>query len=94
MTITDVGLVRQLPLNMSHDSEKPKLNPLAKFFFKGDFTYESEKWVKHRRILNPAFHMEKLKVLDSYLASHETVELTFRPRHLTANVAGVPYLLQ
>ncbi|XP_064997278.1 cytochrome P450 CYP72A616-like [Musa acuminata AAA Group] len=61
VTITDVGLVRQLPLNMSHDSEKPKLNPLAKFFFKGDFTYESEKWVKHRRILNPAFHMEKLK---------------------------------
>ncbi|RRT70935.1 hypothetical protein B296_00023917 [Ensete ventricosum] len=65
VTITDVGLVRQLLLNMSHDFEKPKLNPLAKFFFRGVFTYEGEKWAKHRRILNPAFHMEKLKVLDS-----------------------------
>ncbi|KAJ8492528.1 hypothetical protein OPV22_014249 [Ensete ventricosum] len=61
VTITDVGLVRQLLLNMSHDFEKPKLNPLAKFFFRGVFTYEGEKWAKHRRILNPAFHMEKLK---------------------------------
>jgi len=28
----------------------------------GLVSYHGEKWTKHRRIVNPAFHMEKLKV--------------------------------
>ncbi|WOK91525.1 Cytochrome P450 [Canna indica] len=36
-------------------------NPLFNFFLRGVFGYDGEKWVKHRKILNPAFHMEKLK---------------------------------
>ncbi|CAL9751010.1 unnamed protein product [Musa acuminata subsp. burmannicoides] len=61
VTIADVGLVRQLLLNMSNDFEKPQLNPLGQFFFRGMFIYEGEKWAKHKRIMNPTFHMEKLK---------------------------------
>ncbi|RRT36782.1 hypothetical protein B296_00059015 [Ensete ventricosum] len=65
VTIADVGLVKQLLLNMSTDFEKPQLNPLGQFFFRGMFIYEGEKWAKHKRIMNPSFHMAKLKVLNS-----------------------------
>jgi cytochrome P450 len=42
----------------------PKIggNPLAKLLATGLATYEGEKWAKHRKIINPAFHLEKLKV--------------------------------
>lgn len=42
--------------------QKPNINPILKMFVKGLVVYEGQKWAKHRKILNPAFHMEKLKV--------------------------------
>ncbi|XP_062011784.1 cytochrome P450 72A397-like isoform X2 [Rosa rugosa] len=36
-------------------------NPLLKLLAAGLASYEGEKWVKHRRIINPTFHVEKLK---------------------------------
>jgi cytochrome P450 len=42
--------------------EKPQFKVLTKLLANGLTTHEGEKWVKHRRILNPAFHLEKLKV--------------------------------
>jgi len=42
--------------------QKPNTNPLAKMLVKGLVAYEGEKWAKHRKIINPAFHLEKLKV--------------------------------
>ena len=45
------------------DFKKPKPNPLARLLAMGVVDYKSEKWAKHRKIINPAFHMEKLKVI-------------------------------
>uniref|UniRef100_A0A452XBY0 Secologanin synthase n=2 Tax=Aegilops tauschii subsp. strangulata TaxID=200361 RepID=A0A452XBY0_AEGTS len=42
--------------------QKVKFPALSKLLAVGVATHEGEKWVKHRRILNPAFHVEKLKV--------------------------------
>ncbi|XP_050371265.1 cytochrome P450 72A397-like [Argentina anserina] len=41
---------------------KPEVtNPLIKLLAQGIAAYEGEKWIKHRRIINPTFHVEKLK---------------------------------
>ena len=44
------------------DFPKPAANPLVKLLATGLANYEGEKWAKHRRIINPTFHLEKLKV--------------------------------
>jgi hypothetical protein len=62
VTITDPDLARDVMSNKFGHFEKPQFPALSKLFAEGVATYEGEKWVKHRRILNPAFHLEKLKV--------------------------------
>ncbi|KAM7503143.1 hypothetical protein LguiB_002047 [Lonicera macranthoides] len=42
-----------------------RLNIIASLIWKfanGLSTQEEEKWAKHRKIINPAFHVEKLKI--------------------------------
>ena len=50
-------------LNKIYDFPKPYTNPLVKLVAAGLNNYEGEKWSKHRRIINPAFTSEKLKVI-------------------------------
>ncbi|XP_022156576.1 cytochrome P450 CYP72A219-like [Momordica charantia] len=44
-----------------NDIQKPSINPLVKLLADGLVNHEGAKWVKHRKIINPAFHLEKLK---------------------------------
>ncbi|XP_022848536.1 cytochrome P450 CYP72A219-like isoform X1 [Olea europaea var. sylvestris] len=41
--------------------KKPTPNPLAKFLICGFAGYEDEKWAKHRKMVDPAFYIEKLR---------------------------------
>lgn len=51
----------------TNEFKKPKVNPVFDKLFPGVVSYEGEKWAKHRKIINPAFHMEKLKVTNTLL---------------------------
>jgi hypothetical protein len=62
VTVVDPDLARDVMANKFGHFEKPKFPALTKLFSDGVANHEGEKWVKHRRILNPAFHLEKLKV--------------------------------
>lgn len=61
MIITEPELIKEV-LNKMHDFPKLETNPLVKLVACGLVNYEREKWNKHRRIVNPAFNLEKLKV--------------------------------
>ncbi|KAK8469371.1 hypothetical protein PHAVU_005G063400 [Phaseolus vulgaris] len=49
--------------NKFQDFGKPKLSPIFKLLGTGLANLEGEKWKMHRKIINPAFHLEKLKVM-------------------------------
>lgn len=61
VNIMEPELIQEILMNHK-DFKKPTHNPLAKFLVSGLSGYEGEKWSKHRKIINPAFHVDKLKV--------------------------------
>ncbi|KAK9699120.1 hypothetical protein RND81_08G154100 [Saponaria officinalis] len=60
--IGEPELVREA-FNRMHEFQKPKTNPLTALLATGLVSYEGDKWAKHRRLINPAFHVEKLKLM-------------------------------
>ncbi|XP_061337076.1 cytochrome P450 72A68-like [Gastrolobium bilobum] len=62
VTLTDPELIKDV-FNKIYDFAKPNANPLIKLLATGLASHEGEKWRKHRRIINPAFNLEKLKIM-------------------------------
>jgi len=61
VTITKPELVREVLSNKFGHYEKLKFGKLQRMLHNGLGSHEGEKWAKHRRIINQAFHLEKLK---------------------------------
>lgn len=60
--ITQPELIRDAFTRMN-EFRKPKMNPLTELLAPGLVSYEGEKWANHRRLVNPAFHVQKLKLM-------------------------------
>jgi cytochrome P450 len=64
ITITDLDLIKQVLTNKDHVFTKSQIvvGSLKPVIGKGLVTTDGEEWALHRRIVNPAFHHENLKV--------------------------------
>ncbi|XP_057525194.1 cytochrome P450 CYP72A616-like isoform X2 [Amaranthus tricolor] len=61
LIIKDAEMMKQVLSNKQGHFRKPYLSPLLLVLTKGLTTLEGQKWAQHRKIINPAFHIEKLK---------------------------------
>ncbi|KAJ0678055.1 putative secologanin synthase [Helianthus annuus] len=59
--ITEPAMIKEILAN-NYQFQKPRGgNPLIKLVAEGLADAECDRWSKHRKIINPAFHVEKLK---------------------------------
>ncbi|KAM0932737.1 putative 11-oxo-beta-amyrin 30-oxidase [Dioscorea sansibarensis] len=63
VTLMNPELVKEVLSNKFGHFMRARTTPLTKFLVQGLLSHEGEKWAKHRRIINPAFHLEKLKLM-------------------------------
>jgi PHYB activation tagged suppressor 1 len=68
INIADPQLVQEIFSARSDDYEKIEANTaLKKLEGEGLLNLKGEKWAQHRRIINPAFHMENIKVRHNFI---------------------------
>ena len=62
LIIKDPEMMKEILSNKLGHFQKPPLNPLILILTRGLTTLEGEQWTKRRRMINTAFHLDKLKV--------------------------------
>jgi cytochrome P450 len=64
--IMDPDKIKEMT-NKVYDFQKPDTSPLFKLLASGFANYDGDKWAKHRKIVSPAFNVEKMKVRFYYI---------------------------
>ena len=59
----DPEKVKEVFSNKSGKFKSPPVNPLIQPLIRGLSSLKGEEWAKRRKIITPAFHTEKLKVI-------------------------------
>ncbi|KAK9059920.1 hypothetical protein SSX86_020624 [Deinandra increscens subsp. villosa] len=59
--VSEPAMIREVLVNYNKYQKPRGGNPLTKLLARGLADAEGDQWVKHRKIITPAFHMEKLK---------------------------------
>ncbi|KAJ0668261.1 putative secologanin synthase [Helianthus annuus] len=74
--IIDPNVVRDVLSRMNEFQKPKKNNPYIEILSTGVIDYEGDKWSKHRKIINPTFHAEKLKLMvpAMCLSCHEMIK--------------------
>nr|QWX38541.1 secologanin synthase 6 [Ophiorrhiza pumila] len=62
LLLMDPELIKEV-LNKSFNFLKPPGNPLSNLLARGLASYERDKWAKHRKLINPAFQLERVKLM-------------------------------
>lgn len=83
------------------DFQKVHSNPLVSIIATGLVNAEGDEWAKRRKIINPAFHLEKLKVIIYFSCSYLCmlnfmlglgISIYIMPFHLAVNICRVSLL--
>ncbi|WVZ71853.1 hypothetical protein U9M48_020385 [Paspalum notatum var. saurae] len=70
VSVSEPELVRQVLSNKFGHFHKPGFGQLQRLLHYGVSSHEGDKWARHRRIIKPAFHLDKLKrMLPAFAAS-------------------------
>lgn len=65
--ITEPAMVKEILSNNYRFQKARGGNPLVRLLAAGLANAETDRWSKHRKIINPAFHVEKLKVFKFFI---------------------------
>ncbi|KAI7729667.1 hypothetical protein M8C21_015760 [Ambrosia artemisiifolia] len=68
MYIRDPALIKEI-LVRSNEFRKPYPEPFRDSLIGGLLVAEGDKWIKHRKIINPAFNLQSLKIMFSAINS-------------------------
>ena len=69
VAVTDVKLLHEITLHNTYDYNKPPMSGLRPLIGDGIITAEGEKHKRQRKMMNPAFAHNNIKVITVYLVS-------------------------
>ncbi|KAL3729618.1 hypothetical protein ACJRO7_026707 [Eucalyptus globulus] len=94
LNIMDSDMLKEI-FSRINEFEKPHPKAIGDLLLSGLVSVEGEKWAKHRKISNPAFHYEKLKyVVTATCSSCEEMIRRWEKQSLTGEVDVWPHLQQ